>query len=393
MTQYRLRHLVRATTRKTDVDPDLGRVDLEDLEAGTSRLVTPEEVRRSRTGEGTAFQPGDVLFSKLRPYLRKGMYAEQLGCSSPELVVMRPQEDLVDGRFLHYLTMSDPFVGWAVATSQGVKMPRTSAEALGEYRFGLPSLERQRDAAASLTAETRRLDALGDAARAQAALIRERLAARVDRLILDEGRQDPLTPLMYLVNSARPIQYGILMPGPNVPVGVPVVDAGDVEAGRAEASRVRRTTPDIEQPYARSRLLPGDIVMSIRGSWGAAQLVGDDLAGANVSRDVARIAPSPDISPRWLLHALRSRFVRGQLAATVMGAAVQGLNIRSLKRVKLPVPSRQVQDSVANELDHADAQTRALIARLDASSSLLVERRRSLITAVIADATSAEVAA
>ena len=56
--------------------------------------------------------------------------------------------------------MAAPFVEWAVATSEGTKMPRTSWEKVGEYRAWVPSLLEQRTIADFLDIETGRVDHL-----------------------------------------------------------------------------------------------------------------------------------------------------------------------------------------------------------------------------------------
>jgi type I restriction enzyme S subunit len=177
--------------------------------------------------------------------------------------------------------------------------------------------------------------------------------------------------------------YGIVLPGPDVPDGVLLVKGGDVEAGRLKPELLARTTPEIEAPFARARLRGGDLLVSIRGSFGAVAQVPDELEGANITQDAARVAPAGDVEGRWLFHALRSRFVYGQLAAVVRGATVRGVNIRDLKRVKVPVPPRQRQAAVAAQLDEAATHSEALLRTLDRQLALLDERRRCIITSTL----------
>jgi type I restriction enzyme S subunit len=385
MSHYRLRHLVRLHTAKTDVSPATGRLDLEDLEAGTSRIVTDPSVQRGRTGDGVAFQPGDVLFSKLRPYLRKSLLATYQGCCSPELLVMRPDETLVDPRFVAHLLHTEPFIGHAVATSKGVKMPRTSFEALGEFRVELPDLASQRSVASYLDRELARLQRLTDRKRRSYNLVQERFQALNDSLVYTPGDDTlELIPLMHLVDDARPVMYGIVLPGPDVGDGVLLVKGGDVEAGHLDPGTLNRTAYDIEEPYARSRLEAGDLLVSIRGSFGAVARVPQELAGANITQDAARVAPAQGTNDRWLFHALRSNFVYGQLHAVATGAGVRGVNIRDLKRVRIPVPDPARQAAVAAELDSALDTTMLMRRLLQRQLDRLQERRRSLITGAFA---------
>lgn len=120
-------------------------VALEHLESGTGRLVSDVELpERTAPDTGAAsVEPGDVLFGKLRPYLAKTWLADRPVFASTELLCLRPRAG-VDSRWLAYLVASNPVVEWAVATSDGTKMPRTSWEKLAEYRIGIPPIAEQR---------------------------------------------------------------------------------------------------------------------------------------------------------------------------------------------------------------------------------------------------------
>ena len=73
----------------------------------------------------SAFQPGDVLYGKLRPYLDKAVLAKEAGVCTTELLVLRAKED-VDPRFLAAVVHSPRFVEYAIAGTTGVQHPRTS---------------------------------------------------------------------------------------------------------------------------------------------------------------------------------------------------------------------------------------------------------------------------
>src|SRR5207249_4891573 len=59
--------------------------------------------------------------------------------------------------------------------------------------------------------------------------------------------------LWHLTPSDRRIMYGIVLPGPNVDDGVPIVKGGDVSPDRLRLDRLNRTTREIEAGYIRSR--------------------------------------------------------------------------------------------------------------------------------------------
>lgn len=194
-----------------------------------------------------------------------------------------------------------------------------------------------------------------------------------------------LLPMMRLTDPARPIMYGIVLPGPNIVLGpsVPIVKGGDVRPHRLKLELLNRTTPEIEAPYARARLAEGDIVYSIRGTIGDAELVPAELAGANITQDVARIAPRVGIEPRWLLYAAKARPVFAQLEQLSLGAAVKGINIFDIKRARVPTPPVTEQIRIADELGALTARLVALRQHTLEHIDRLREYRSSLISAAV----------
>ena len=90
----------------------------------------------------SAFQPGDVLYGKLRPYLDKAVLAKEAGVCTTELLVLRAKED-VDPRFLAAVVHSPRFVEYAIAGTTGVQHPRTSWAHAREFEVPAFTLDEQ----------------------------------------------------------------------------------------------------------------------------------------------------------------------------------------------------------------------------------------------------------
>lgn len=192
-----------------------------------------------------------------------------------------------------------------------------------------------------------------------------------------------VTYLTHLVCDDRKIMYGIVLPGPNVADGVPIVKGGDVKPGRLRLDRLCKTTFEIESSYVRSRLREGDLVYSIRGTIGDVEIVPAEIEGANLTQDAARIAPKPHVCNRWLKYTMQSRPVYSQLEVGSLGAAVRGVNIRDLKKAVVPVPSDDEMVEIANFLDIATDEYNRLSGLGRKQIDLLKERRTALISAAV----------
>jgi type I restriction enzyme S subunit len=130
-------------------------------------------------------------------------------------------------------------------------------------------------------------------------------------------------------------------------------------------------------------LRTGDLVYAIRGSIGEVAVVPAEIEGANLTQDAARIAYVAAIDGDWLLHALKSTAVYGQLEAGALGATIRGINIRDLKRALIPVPPREEQRAIAAFLERETARIAALIGSVRDAVDRLKEYRTALISAAV----------
>ncbi|MEV5794717.1 restriction endonuclease subunit S [Streptomyces sp. NPDC052192] len=260
-----------------------------------------------------------------------------------------------------------------------------------QLRVPVPSTAEQRRIAEFLDAETARMDRLRSSLARFDEAVHEREQAVLAQM-LHPGAEKPgdslpngwkWTPLAHLTDQFRQIMYGIVLPGPNVADGVPIIKGGDVAADRLSPRTLNRTTREIESGYARSRVKGGDLVIAIRGSVGEIAIVPEELTGANLTQDAARISISSGVSADWLRLILESPAVAHQIQQRVTGATIKGINIWDLKHVLVPTPSLAEQISLTASVNQSLGTHEALRSRVARHSALLTERRQALITAAV----------
>ena len=124
-------------------------VELEHLESGTGRILAAVEMD-AQLSLKNRFRPGDVLFGKLRPYLRKFARPDFDGVCSSEIWVLRSRGE-VSSAFLYLLVQSERFLE-AANMSSGSKMPRAEWNAVANVEFPVPHPDEQRKIAEALSA-------------------------------------------------------------------------------------------------------------------------------------------------------------------------------------------------------------------------------------------------
>ncbi len=386
----RLRHVaeVNPPTWQFDVLSDDAVVTFMPLETvwADDRLDTSRVRVKSDVSTGyVRFQDDDVLCPKVTPTFQAGRsalvsgLAGGVGAATTEVHVVRARKELSDARYLRYVLLTKHFLEEGVARFQGVAgLQRVPDEFLRDLPVAANGLAEQRRIAEFLDDQVTRIDNIITARRQQILLVAEQVDAELESILAHRVTR----PLDTLTDPCRPIQYGIVLPGPDYPEGIPIVKGGDVAGGHIRFDMLKRTDPAIEARYPRSRLISGDLVMSIRGSVGEVASVPDELTGANLTQDTARIAPLR-ADPEWLRWVLRTPGVQAEIRRRVTGAMVPGINIEALRDVRVPEVPRGAQAVLGRRAARVAALAEARKGAMSRSVELLQEFKRSLISAAV----------
>ena len=127
--------------RPCEVAPDTICVELEHVASGDGRLLQTTSSQHAVSSKYRFFS-GDVLFGRLRPYLRKYWLADCNGICTTEIWPLVPSPGLMDSGFLLGVIQSDAFIA-AANISYGTHMPRADWTVMREFDFQLPPPDEQ----------------------------------------------------------------------------------------------------------------------------------------------------------------------------------------------------------------------------------------------------------
>lgn len=235
------------------------------------------------------------------------------------------------------------------AMGSGATFKEVSKSTVSRVEIPLPPLDEQKRIAAILD----KADALR-AKRRQAIALLDSLTQSIFLEMFGDPvsnpRGYPIRELQEIVDPERKITYGILMPGPDVPDGIPYVRVVDIQGGAVLTQQLRRTTREIATEYRRSELKAGDLLISIRGHVGRMAIAPLECDGANITQDTARLAVT-GADPHFVCAVLAAGSSQHWMDRRTKGVAVRGINLGDLKRFPVILPPADLQRQFAAKVE------------------------------------------
>jgi type I restriction enzyme S subunit len=134
----------------------------------------------------------------------------------------------------------------------------------------------------------------------------------------------------------RKIGYGIVQPGASVSGGVPVIKVNNIISGLRNVEELETTSKDNDAKYSRTKLIGGELIISVVGTIGKTAIVPMSFAGCNLVRATCLIDIKDKQLVSWVKYYIDSpqgqRYIHENLNTTVQPT----LNVKSL--VDMPIP-------------------------------------------------------
>lgn len=154
------------------------------IEKETGRLLDQETAAEQGADSGKYLvKGGQVIYSKIRPALRKATIAPRDCLCSADMYAMSPDPSHVRESFLLYLLLSRPFTQFVTDVSSRVAMPKVNQEALALAYLWYPSLAEQDRIVDHLNSATEKLGDLASKAARVIEVLRERRQALISAAV------------------------------------------------------------------------------------------------------------------------------------------------------------------------------------------------------------------
>ena len=114
------------------------------IESGTGRILNKETAKEQNAISGKyLFKDNDVIYSKIRPYLKKAFLSNFDGLCSADMYALRAGSSILS-RYLLAVVLSEFFTEFAKAKSMRTGIPKLNRKELGEFFCPLPSIAEQK---------------------------------------------------------------------------------------------------------------------------------------------------------------------------------------------------------------------------------------------------------
>ena len=327
---------------------------LEHLASG--RLVCTGGGQASEMRSTTsAFQPGDVLYGKLRPYLDKAVLTDEAGVCTTELLVLRAKADVAP-RFLVTVLHSPAFLEHAVSGTTGVQHPRTSWVHIREFEVPALAFDKQQQTADLLWLVHEAISQSEALLEEGQALKRAAMRTLFTRGLQGESQKE--TEIGPVPESWVPtpiVSIGLVKGGKRMPKGVSLTDENtgkpyirvtDFQDHSIAVDQVLFVPKGHEDVIARYIISSDDIYISIAGTIGLVGQIPNILDGANLTENAAKICVTkPDTVVRYVMYALASEICQVQIAQAIGKNAQPKLALARVEQIKLPLPPTLAEQS------------------------------------------------
>ena len=305
------------------------------------------------------FQPGDILYGKLRPNLNKVWLSERDGICSTDIFVLRPSDKNVLPALYAYLFRHNHFNEAVWQHRTGAQLPRIGWNPFSNLKIPLPPLEVQREIATEIEGYQKVIDG------AQAVVENYRPHITID----------PDWPMVEIAELTKP-EYGFTEKAE---------DQGDARFIRITDISEDGTLSSLEPKYitltnkARESVLEkGDILVARTGAtYGKTMIFEEDYQAAFASYLIRLRFSLERVHPYYYWAFAQTDAYWNQAKSLVTGGGQPQFNGNVLKQIKFPLPSLSTQQAIAADIKSEQvvvATNRELIKRFEKKIQAAIAR-------------------
>ena len=389
----------------SQITDDLWSLDLEDIEKNSGKILTVKKAKERRiSGTRIKFYKGQILYCKLRPYLKKILVAPADGITSSEMVPIWLYAN-INPLYLVYFLKSPATDFYINSVTYGIKMPRVGTNTMINLPVPLPPLAEQKRIVDKLEELLPLVDAYGEAEQRLAAyedrfpdalkrsLLQEAITGRLVPQRAEEGSAETLYEEIRQEKARLVAEKKIKKEKPLPPVteeeqlfpipaswkwirledvcsmkitdgthqtpkyatkdnGIPFLSAKDITTQKICWDNIKYITTDLhEELYKRIAPQKDDVLLAKNGTTGVAALVEEDKI-FDIYVTLAVLRPEKRlILPQFLWRLVNSPVCKRQFDSHLKGIGVPNLHLTEIRKILIPLPPLAEQKRIVAKLE------------------------------------------
>jgi type I restriction enzyme, S subunit len=347
------------------------------IESSTGRLLAKQTAAEQRAISGKyVFESGDIVYSKIRPYLRKAILANFPGLCSADMYPLKPAADVSSG-FMLAVVLGYRFSKYAESVSVRSGMPKINRTELAEYSLALPPLPEQRAIAEGLSD----VDALLGALDRLIAKKRDLKQAAMQQILTGQTRLPGFHDEWEVkrLGDVATIRDGTHQTPNYVASGIPFFSVEHVTSG--DFKNTKFISEEEHSFLTRSfKIEKGDILMTRIGSIGDCKLI-DWEVEASFYVSLALLKIHAGYSAAYIAHYSNSAAFKKEVELHSLQSAIpKKINLGPISNVRIEMPVLPEQTAIAEVLSDMDAELAALEQRREKTRDLKQAMMQELLT-------------
>ena len=334
---------IRLTTQTPIEDGLEFYIGLEHLDPQSLRIQRKGIIAEDNPSFTRAFKAGQILFGKRRSYQKKAAVADFDGICSGDIIVMEAVPGKIIPGLLPFIIQSDMFFDWAIKTSSGSLSPRTKWNALAEFEFPLPPIERQEEITEVFNKIQHTLYSVIKMQKISSLLLTSIISDHIGKIQKAGACLMPLSSLGDWKGGGTPPKNN-----KNFWTGgsIPWVSPKDMSTGKL-SSTIDKITNNAIQKSA-TNLLPADSILFVTRSGILRHTLPIAIIDVPMTfnQDIKALSVKEHFNPYYIWIILQFYAPKILQDCSKVGTTVESIDFNLLKKFELSIPERNLQDQI-----------------------------------------------
>ena len=323
-----------------------------------ARYISEATFKRLRC---TEILEGDCLISRLPDPVGRSCILPDTGermITAVDCTIVRFNPKQLIPEFFNYFSQSLDYLKAVEAETTGTTRKRISRSKLGQVAIPVPPLPEQHRIVGILDEAFEGIATAKANAEKNLQNARALFESHLQSVFTQRGPRWGNDQIDALTEPNSPITYGVVKPGGEGEIRF--VRGGDLVRGKVRLDQLRTITRAVSDQYRRTLLRGGELLICLVGQPGQVAVAPDELAGANIARQVGLIRLKKNMNAEFVRYFLQSAPGADALGARESGSVQQVINLGELRHLSVPYPQLDEQNEIVAKIKVVESETQRL---------------------------------